>query len=54
MTISGTVGAALEGASLGIPSLALSLQTPTDLHLSHSNEVDFSIAADSAGRWAAG
>lgn len=45
VTISGTVGAALEGASLGIPSLAVSLQTPTDLHLSHSNEVDFGIAA---------
>ena len=46
VTISGTVGAALEGASLGIPSLAVSLQTPTDLHLSHSNDVDFSIAAE--------
>lgn len=46
VTISGTVGAALEGASLGIPSLAVSLQTPTDLHLSHSNDVDFSTAAD--------
>ncbi len=45
VTISGTVGAALEGASLGIPSLAVSLQTPTDLHLSHSNDVDFNIAA---------
>ena len=46
VTISGTVGAALEGASLGIPSLAVSLQTPTDLHLSHSNDVDFSGAAE--------
>ena len=54
VTISGTVGAALEGASLGIPSLAVSLQTPTDLHLSHSNDVDFSIAAEFSrqmGRW---
>ncbi len=54
VTISGTVGAALEGASLGIPSIAVSLQTPTDLHLSHSNDVDFSIAADFArqiGSW---
>ena len=54
VTISGTVGAALEGASLGIPSIAISLQTPTDLHLSYSNDVDFSIAADCArrfGRW---
>ena len=55
VTISGTVGAALEGASLGIPSLAVSLQTPTDLHLSHSNDVDFSIGGRvSAGKWAAG
>ena len=46
VTISGTVGAALEGASLGIRAIAVSLQTPTDLHRSHSNDVDFSIAAD--------
>ena len=45
VTISGTVGAALEGASLGIRSIAVSLQTPTDLHRSHSNAVDFSAAA---------
>ena len=45
VTISGTVGAALEAASLGIAAIAVSLQTPTDLHLSHSNEVDFSAAA---------
>ncbi len=44
VTISGTVGAALEGASLGIPSLAVSLQTPADLHLSYA-DVDFSVAA---------
>ncbi|MBZ0279871.1 MAG: 5'/3'-nucleotidase SurE [Anaerolineae bacterium] len=45
VTISGTVGAALEAASLGIPALAVSLQTPKDLHLSYSSEVDFSAAA---------
>ncbi|MFN8373326.1 MAG: 5'/3'-nucleotidase SurE [Anaerolineae bacterium] len=45
VTISGTVGAAIEGASLGIPSLAVSQQTPQDLHLSYSDEVDFSAAA---------
>jgi 5'-nucleotidase len=44
VTISGTVGAALEGASLGIPSLAMSQQTPRDLHLSYA-DVDFSVAA---------
>ena len=45
MTISGTVGAAIEAASFGIPAIAASQQTPKDLHLSYSNEVDFSIAA---------
>ena len=54
VTISGTVGAALEAASLGIAALAVSQQTPTDLHRSYSNSVDFSIAADFAlqlGTW---
>ncbi len=45
VTISGTVGAALEAASLGIPALAVSQQTPKDLHLTYSNDVDFSAAA---------
>jgi 5'-nucleotidase len=45
VTISGTVGAAIEGASLGIPSLALSQQTRKDQHHSYSTDVDFSTAA---------
>ncbi len=45
VTISGTVGAALEGAALGFPALAVSLETPKDYHLSYSPEVDFSAAA---------
>lgn len=45
ITISGTVGAAMEAASMGIPALAISLQTATNLHLSYSTEVDFSTAA---------
>ena len=45
ITISGTVGAAMEAASMGIPSLAISLQTATNLHLTYSTEVDFSTAA---------
>ena len=45
ITISGTVGAALEAASLGIPSIAVSVETRRDLHLSYSTEVDFSTAA---------
>jgi 5'-nucleotidase len=45
VTISGTVGAALEGAARGVPSLAVSLETPIEKHLSYSEEVDFSAAA---------
>ena len=44
-TISGTVGAALEGASLGIPALGISLEADQRYHLSYSQEVDFSAAA---------
>ncbi|MEZ4667176.1 MAG: 5'/3'-nucleotidase SurE [Anaerolineae bacterium] len=54
VTISGTVGAALEAASLGIPAIAISQQTQQSLHLSHSTEVDFSTAAGFAlqfGKW---
>lgn len=45
VTVSGTVGAALEAASQGIPSLAVSLETDPAHHLSYSREVDFSTAA---------
>ena len=45
VTISGTVGAALEAATFGIPALAVSLQTPVQQHLDLSPEVDFSAAA---------
>ncbi len=45
VTISGTVGAALEAAALGIPALAVSLETDVAHHLSYSDEVDFSVAA---------
>jgi 5'-nucleotidase len=54
VTISGTVGAAIEAASLGIPALAMSQQTPKDLHLSYSSDVDFSAASHFAvmfGKW---
>ena len=44
-TISGTVGAAMEAASLGIPALAISLEAAQRYHLSYSQEVDFSVAA---------
>lgn len=45
VTISGTVGAALEAASLSIPAIAVSQQTRFDQHLSYSPEVDFGPAA---------
>jgi len=44
ITISGTVGATMEAASLGFPALAVSLQTDTQYHLSHSEDIDFSAA----------
>lgn len=44
VTISGTVGAALEGAAAGIPALAMSLETDTKYHGSYSRKIDFSTA----------
>jgi 5'-nucleotidase len=43
-TISGTIGAALQGAAFGIPSLAVSLQTPQETHINPSDSVDFAAA----------
>lgn len=45
ITISGTIGAALEAAAFGIRSLAVSLETEPRYHLTHSEEIDFSTAA---------
>jgi 5'-nucleotidase len=45
VTVSGTVGAALEAASMEIPSLAISLEADKIHHLSYSTDVDFSTAA---------
>jgi 5'-nucleotidase len=45
VTISGTVGAALEAASHGIPALAMSLETGREHHRSYSTDIDFSTAA---------
>ncbi len=44
ITISGTVGAAMEAASHGIPAIAVSLQTELQYQLSHSEDIDFSVA----------
>jgi 5'-nucleotidase len=45
ITASGTVGAALEMASAGIPALAVSRQVASKFYLTHSTEIDFSAAA---------
>jgi len=45
VTISGTVGAALEAASFGVPALAVSQGVNIDLHMSYSRDVDFAPAA---------
>ena len=45
ITISGTVGAAMEAAAQGFRSLAVSLETAQEHHLSYSQEIDFSAAA---------
>lgn len=44
VTISGTVGAALQAATHGIPALAVSLQTPKETHTNPSADVDFGAA----------
>ncbi len=51
ITISGTVGAALEGAAFGVPSMAVSLEMPKDLQWG-SHEVDFSTAAQFTAHFA--
>lgn len=45
ITISGTVGAAMEGAAMGCPALAVSLETRREYHLSYSDRIDFKAAA---------
>ncbi len=45
ITISGTVGAALEAAALGFPALAVSLETDPQHHYHFSDQVDFAAAA---------
>jgi 5'-nucleotidase len=45
VTISGTVGAALQAAAMGARALAISLETDVAHHHSISEKVDFSVAA---------
>ena len=44
VSASGTIGAALEGASWGIPSMGISLETESHYHLTYSEDIEFSIA----------
>jgi len=44
VSASGTVGAALEGAAWGIPSMGISLETESHYHLSYSEDIDFRVA----------
>ncbi len=52
ITLSGTVGAALEAASYGIPALAVSLQLANDDFYGYSRETDFTAAAIFTRRFA--
>jgi 5'-nucleotidase len=52
VTISGTIGAALEGAAAGVPALAVSQEAESRYHLTHSEDVDFLGAAFFAGLFA--
>ena len=52
VTISGTVGAAMEAAALGYKALAVSLETDQKYHLSYSQEINFSAAALFTARFA--
>jgi 5'-nucleotidase len=52
VTVSGTVGAALEAAARGIPALAVSLETDLEHHLSYSPQINFSAAAHFTGMFA--
>ena len=50
VTVSGTIGAALEAVEKGIPSLAVSQEIASVDYHSYSDEVDFSIAAHLTGQ----
>jgi 5'-nucleotidase len=52
VTISGTIGAALEAASHGIPALAVSVETTVREHLTNPRDTDFTAAMCFAARFA--
>jgi len=52
VTISGTVGAALEGGAFGIPALALSLEMDPAYHLTGDDRVDYTASQAIVRRFA--
>lgn len=52
VTVSGTIGAALEGAVYGVPSMAVSLETGKEYHLTYSRDINFQEAAKIMTRFA--
>jgi len=44
ISISGTVGAAMEAAMFGVPALAVSQETDSSFFYSYSDEIDFGVA----------
>jgi 5'-nucleotidase len=52
VTISGTVGAAMQASDMGCPALAMSLETDPEHHLSYSEEINFTAAGYFTGLFA--
>jgi 5'-nucleotidase len=52
VTISGTIGAALEAASMDFPVMAVSRVVHAKYHFTHSDEIDFTMAAHFAKKFA--
>ncbi|HXF64834.1 MAG TPA: 5'/3'-nucleotidase SurE, partial [Caldilineaceae bacterium] len=53
VTVSGTIGAAMEAASFGIPALAVSQQTQAEHYWSHDAALDFMATAGMVRQFAA-
>lgn len=52
VTISGTIGAALEAATFGVPALALSVEMPIESHLAGDEAEDYAAAKAFTQRFA--
>jgi 5'-nucleotidase len=52
ITVSGTIGAAIEGATFGVLGLAVSLGVEKEHHMSHSLSISFDTAAHFTTRFA--